>query len=140
MGWPNYLARFLHGLDTWMTIVLWPRNGHWPTPEQSEPRDFGEIVRCVILRGAGLPSGWAGAIRFSKEEEPIVLAALFSFLVFGWCENDDVYVIPDHGRQMLLVSHHDEVQVIVPNKEQLIAFESYWQSETRKEKGDVAPG
>jgi hypothetical protein len=105
--WPHFAASLLEALDEWDTGLLWPRWGQWPDPARSQSRNDG--VRDVVLRGAGVPGGWEGAVRFRREEEPTLLAILFSYLAFGWCVRDDLYFVPDHGRQLLMTSHHDVI-------------------------------
>ena len=58
-------------------------------------------MRDVMLRGAGIPDGWRGAVRFERDEENVLLAVLFAYLAFGWCVDDDLFLVPDHGRQLL---------------------------------------
>jgi len=36
---------------------------------------------------------------------------LFVYLTFGWCVDDDLFFIPDHGRQLLQTDHHDVIHV-----------------------------
>jgi hypothetical protein len=76
-------------------------------------------VRDVILRGAGVPSGQAGAIRFGRDEEHILLAVLYANLAFGWCADDDLFFIPDHGRQLLHTDHHDVIHVECESEERV---------------------
>jgi hypothetical protein len=89
----------------------------WPRFEQSQ--SYNQGVRDVALRGAGIPSGWAGAIRFSKDEEDALLAVMFSYLAFGWCGDDDLFFIPDHGRQLLRTDHHDVIHAECPSEERV---------------------
>jgi hypothetical protein len=64
-------------------------------------------VREVVLRGAGIPDGWAGAVRVDRAEEPAVVAVLFAAMAFGWCGADDLFFVPDHARQVIRTDHHD---------------------------------
>ena len=36
---------------------------------------------------------------------------LFAYLAFGWCVDDDLFFVPDHGRQLLQTDHHDVIHV-----------------------------
>ncbi len=38
-----------------------------------------------------------------------MLTAVFTQLTFGWSVTDDLFVVPDHGRQMILTDHHGVV-------------------------------
>jgi hypothetical protein len=81
---PHFATSLLGGLDGWDRGLLWPRSdGRWPDPARS--REYSEGVRDVLLRGAGIPVGWAGAVRFGCDEEDVLVAVLYAFLVFGWC-------------------------------------------------------
>lgn len=101
-AWPHFIASLLNGLDGWASGFLWPRSGAWPHGGQQED----ERVRTVILRAAGISPGWAGAVQFGRDEEDFILAVVVAFMMFGWCVNDDLFFIPDHGRQLLQTDHH----------------------------------
>ncbi len=105
--WPLFVTSLLFGLDEWATGLLWPRCGAWPDTGQS--RSLNESVRGVVLRGAGIPSGWAGAVRFHRDEEDVLATVLFAFLTFSWSVVDDLFFIPDHGRQLVQTDHHDVI-------------------------------
>jgi hypothetical protein len=115
---PLFATSLLDGLDEWDSGLLWPRSGgRWPDPAQS--RGYSEGVRDVLLRGAGIPGGWAGAVRFSSDEEDVLVAVLYAFLVFGWCTDEDLFFVPDHGRQLLQTDHHDVVHVACASEERV---------------------
>jgi hypothetical protein len=40
-----------------------------------------------------------------------LVAVLYAYLAFGWCEDDDVFFIPEHGQQLLKTDHHDVIHV-----------------------------
>ncbi len=107
--WPEFVASFFGGLDQWSMGFLWPRSGRWPSAAQSTL--LNERVCAVIRRGAGIPEGWPGALRFEQGEQDTIIAVLFAHLVFGWCVDDDLYFVPDHGRQSIQTDHHDVVHV-----------------------------
>jgi len=64
-------------------------------------------VRDVVLRGIGIPDGWRGGIRFQRDEESALLGLLFIYQAFGCCVADDLFLIPDHGRQLIQTDHHE---------------------------------
>ena len=105
-AWPHFIASLLDGLDDWTSGLLWPRSGDWPS---GQPGSANEGVRGVILRGAGIPDGWAGAVRFDRAEEASLVAVLYAFVAFGWCVDDDLFFLPDHARQLLQTDHHDVI-------------------------------
>jgi hypothetical protein len=71
----------------------------------------GEAVAGVLLNGAGVPNEYAGAACFQAGEVGRVIALLYASLAFGWSVADDLFVIPDHGRQFLQTDHHGVVHV-----------------------------
>ena len=108
-AWPHFAGTVLKGLDRWETGYLWPRPGRWPLAANS--RSYNEQVRDVVLRGAGIPDGWAGVVRFARDERSAVFAVMFAYLAFGWCLGDDLYFVPDHGHQVVQTDHHDVIHV-----------------------------
>jgi hypothetical protein len=108
-GIPFLLSHVLAGLDPWKSCFLWPRGGRWLGSGFKD--DVGDGVRAKILAGAGVPVGFRGALRCSTRERDTVVTILFAQAVFGWSVPDDVFVVPDHGRQIVQVSHHDVVHV-----------------------------
>jgi hypothetical protein len=101
-AFPHLTEVLLDAMDEWRTGFVWPRMGNWPTFERSGNTD----VRRIILRGANVPDGWNGAVSFDREEEDALLAVIFVSLAFGWCVADDLFFVPDHGRQVLHTDHH----------------------------------
>jgi hypothetical protein len=107
--WPHFAASLVDGLDDWDTGYLWPRAGHWPTP--AEGLGLNDAVRSVVLRGASIPFGSAAAVRLGQAAKGELIAVLYAYLAFGWCTDDDLFFVPDHGRQLLQTDHHDVVHV-----------------------------
>jgi hypothetical protein len=115
---PHFTASLLDGLDEWDNGFLWPRSdGRWPDPAQTG--SYSEGVRDVLLRGADIPAGWVGAVRFGRDEEDALLAVLYAFVVFGWCVDDDLFFVPDHGRQLIHTDHHDVIHVECASEERI---------------------
>jgi hypothetical protein len=116
--WPHFIASLVDGLDDWETGYLWPRAGRWPTPAQGLGLNDG--VRMVLLRGAGIPFGSAAAVRFDRDTEGELFAVLYAYLAFGWCTDDDLFFVPDHGRQLLQTDHHDVVHIKCRTEERVL--------------------
>lgn len=115
--WPYFTSSVLDGFDDWKEGVLWPRSGRWP--DRTSSQSCNERTRDVILRGAGVPDGWSGAVRFRGDEEDALIAVLYAFLAFGWCVDDDLFFIPDHRRQLLQTDHHDVIHVSCESEERI---------------------
>jgi hypothetical protein len=103
-GWPRFIAAMLDGMGPWTTGYLWFRGGRWPG--LTAPYDSDGGIREVILRGVGAPINLEGAAHFEKSERDRVVGVIFAQLAFGWCSQDDLFVIPDHAGTILWVDHH----------------------------------
>jgi hypothetical protein len=119
----HFAATLLAGLDEWESAHLWPRSGCWP--ESRKPWPHNEAIRNVVLRGAGVPGGWPGAVRLLHSEEDELLAVLFVYLAFGWCVDDDLFLIPDHGQQLLQTDHHGVIHVECTSEERVLTMVEY---------------
>jgi hypothetical protein len=108
-AWPPFVLTLLGSLDDWAEGLLWARDGSWPPHLTASP--IIEGVRGVVLRGVGIPDAWTGAVRFKRGEENELVAVIYVFLAFGWCVKDDLFFVPDHGRQILRTDHHDVIHV-----------------------------
>ena len=118
--WPHFVSALLNNLDPWASGCLWPRSGRWPATAECLTRN--ERVRQVTLRGAGVPDGWAGALRFDRAEVDVAIAVLSAFLTYGWHSPDDVWFVPDHGRQVLQTDHHGVIHVECRDEERMVAL------------------
>ncbi len=116
-AWPHFLLSLLEALDAWETAFLWPRPGSWP--ESGRSRSCNERVRDAVLRGAGVPDGWPGPVRFGRAECGALAAVLFVYVAFGGCGDDDLFFIPDHGRQLVRTDHHDVVHAECGSEERV---------------------
>lgn len=112
--WPAFLKHILVGLAPEFPCFLWPRGGGWTYCEADEldaQTHAADRVRTTILRGAGIKNKNDGAIRACAADLDTVLSILFAQLSFGASVWDDVFVIPEHGRAIIHVEHHDVVHV-----------------------------
>jgi hypothetical protein len=118
--WPDLAATVLEGLDDWSYGFLRPRSGEWPGTDQASSPQEG--VRRFVLRSAGIPEGWPGAVRFSRDEEDAIVSILFIYLTFGWCVDDDLYFIPERGCQLVQTDHHDVIHVECIEERRMLEF------------------
>ncbi|HEY7117622.1 MAG TPA: hypothetical protein VH475_13620 [Tepidisphaeraceae bacterium] len=94
-----FVARLLEGLEPWNECGLWRRGGYWPLRGR-----VGEWVgrfACGDLAGAG--------IFVSRIERTSLLRLMMRQVITGGCVEDDLFIIPDHGRAFLYVDHHDVI-------------------------------
>ena len=104
------VASVLDGLDPWATCYLWPRTG-WGHAAGRPSASAGESVYCWTLRAAGVRPDFDGPVRYAGDERLALEAALLAVRAFGFSVADDVFVVPDHGRQLVMVGHHEAVHV-----------------------------
>jgi hypothetical protein len=64
-----------------------------------------EAVRRILWSGIGVPNAWDGAVRVEAAETATLAALAFDRLLFGWSGPDDMYVVPDHAKQFMRISH-----------------------------------
>ena len=107
--------------------MLWPRSGRWP--EGGLSQSYNEGVRDVVQRGAGIPDGWSGAIRFERNEVNALVAVLIASVAFGWCVDDDLFFVPDHARQLIQTDHHNVVHVECGSNEQVLELVEHMAAE-----------
>ena len=115
-----FISHLLKGLDPWSECFLWPRGGWWPEVPTND--HIIERVEVRVLAGAGIVANTRGAMRYSAKELDQLVTAVFAKLSFGWCLSDDLFIVPDHGRQFMQASHHDVVHVMVRDEERMRQF------------------
>ncbi len=106
---PYLIASLLEFMGGWDSCYAWRHLGAWP--EAADQRRVNDIVEFQILKGLGLPLGTSLVLKFSREEEDLLITLLFSTSIFGWCVNEDLYVVPDHGKHILQTDHHGVIHV-----------------------------
>ena len=114
--WPHFIASLLEGLDPVGSGPPAPL-GEWLTRTIAVYNEG--IFWDVVLRGVGVPDGATGAVRFDRDKEDALIAVLFAYLAFGWCVDDDLFFIPDHGRQLLQTDHHDVIHAVCASEERV---------------------
>ena len=85
----------------------WRPGGHW---HEKEPA-FIDSIRAYLIGGLDIPADHRGALRFERGEFPALAALFIAFAMGGWCVDDDMCLVPDHGRYLVRLSHHAVVHV-----------------------------
>jgi hypothetical protein len=115
------LVPFIHhlfaGMDAWSVCYLWFRGGRWPEANAEGVRD---AIRELLFRGLGIPAGLSGALAFDVTASMHLFGVLLAQLTLAW--HDDLFVIPDHGRQFLHTDHHDVVHAYFAEKCRIAPF------------------
>ena len=104
-----FIETILAALDPWKKIYVWKHMGSWVTKINGER--LNDDVQAVIYHGIGITENNADILEFKRNELTELVTLTFNQLVFGWHVGDDLYIIPDHGHQMIKTDHHDVVHV-----------------------------
>ncbi|HET6251536.1 MAG TPA: hypothetical protein VFE47_27880 [Tepidisphaeraceae bacterium] len=114
---PHFIDRMLLSLSPWETCTLWPLAGRWP---QVGPQlRIDDRVRDVVVRGAGIIPGFAGAVRFAGDEREKLVSVIFAQLMFGWSAPDDIVIVAGHCRQFLQTDHHHMMHATFSSEDQI---------------------
>jgi hypothetical protein len=106
---PYFVDTLLTLLEPWESIYVWKHMGSWNVAVKGER--LNDDVQAILYRGAGLTENNADILIFKNTELAELAVIIFNQLVFGWHVGDDIYIIPEHGRQMIKTDHHDAVHV-----------------------------
>jgi hypothetical protein len=105
---PHFIASLLD-LSGGDSYFCWRHLGSWP--ETPDPGRLNDRIEHQILSGIGLAIGSADLVEFRREEIDRLITLVFSTTIFGWSVGEDLYVIPDHARQILQTDHHGVIHV-----------------------------
>lgn len=105
---PFFFSKILEGLDPWDNCYLWKDEGEWCLGLSERSLPYHRILANIMER-MGIPEGFKGVIRYSKEELYDILTVLCSQTAYGWTVTDNIFVIPDHGRQIVRTDHCDDL-------------------------------
>ena len=108
---PYFLSSLLDLMGDWNSCFVWRHMGSWHSTDQINLQRINDVVENQIHKGLGLPLGTADILEFTRQDLPALLTLLFATTVFGWSVGEDLYVVPDHTRFFLEISHHEVVHV-----------------------------
>ena len=94
--------------------------GSWTTSIKGER--VNDDVQAVMYKGIGINGDNADILAFRRNELASLVTLIFNQLVFGWHVGDDLYIIPDHGHQIIKTDHHDAVHVASLNDEAMVKY------------------
>jgi len=103
---PYLIASLLEQMGDWQPCYAWRHLGSWSDPSAVDMRHANDVVELRILKGLGIPLGTADVVAFDRNDLDTLATLLFSTTVFGWSVGEDLYVVPDHARQVLQTDHH----------------------------------
>jgi hypothetical protein len=107
----------LEAFEPWDACWCWRPGRHW---EFSPGRDLGDEMQAFLqvrarAGAARIPATFPGALLLGKGERDLVLALMVLACYTSRNRDEDLYIVPDHCRQLALVCHHDDVHVECPN-------------------------
>ena len=100
------MVRLLNALNATSFIRVCAHDPYWYTGG-----DWGQDKFDEFLRRLRVPKRFAGAIQFDRADSAELASLLLLRAHSGWCVYDDLFLIPDHGKLIGLVSHHEEIHV-----------------------------
>jgi hypothetical protein len=113
---PLFLATILEAA-TAPAWLLYPRaEGRW---DAGSTATFGDELLALAARGARIPLGFIGAVRFTSDVPAEVVELLSASLVHGGHVGDDLYAVAADASCILMASHHDELIAKFPTAERL---------------------
>ena len=95
-----------------MIGVLVLPGGQWVAGQlPSIPSRINDLVENELHRGLALPLGTTDILEFSSDESSKLITLMFLTTIFAWSVGGDLYVIPNDGRCIMKVHHHDVIHV-----------------------------
>jgi hypothetical protein len=113
-GTPGFILNALDAIESWTEIYAYRRSDTWHCTDENEPE--GQMC-SFIFRAVGVPAVDSAVFVFSKSDIDALATLVLATLCFGWCVYDDLFLVPDHGRQILYFDHHDVVHVSFKDQE-----------------------
>jgi len=99
---------------------VWKHFGKWTW--ETEEDEIGEQVYHQILHGLEIRPLHQSAPRFDRSELASLTTLLLISLAFGICVADDLFVVPDHGNNIIQTSHHDVLHVACRSTQEMQEF------------------
>lgn len=135
---PYFVDTILAALDPWESMYVWKHMGSWFRSIKGEK--LNDDVQAVIYQGIGITENNADILKFTRNELAELVTLTFNQLVFGWHVGDDLYIIPDHGRQIIKTDHHDVVHVSFRGQSTMERFINAMAAKGFELPGDIPDG
>jgi hypothetical protein len=130
---PHLIAALLELLGDWQICYVWRHLGSWPDTASVDAERANDVVESRILQGLGLPLGTSDIVAFDRTDVAALVTLLFATTIFGWSVGEDLYVVPDHARQLLQTDHHGVIHVSFRD----VGDIEYWVSEMARNGFDL---
>jgi hypothetical protein len=100
-----FVTALLDAFSPWEFCWTLKREGVWSDMGDGEGME-------AVLRSLGIPPNFDGAIQFGYSERVALTLLMVTQIAFGWCGYYDIWVVPSHGRQMILTDDDDITSVL----------------------------
>ena len=121
---PDDLLRFMShvaaGLQPFQSCWLWRRGGSWFSRDLL--RNRLEAAQRWVMRGPPIPEGFEGAIGFCADDSVQMVQLATAHAIASSFSHDDLFIIPDHARFIVMRDHHDVVHVVARDAADMVRF------------------
>jgi hypothetical protein len=121
---PYFISSVLEFAGPWDSCFAWRHLGRWPSQDDLDARRINDVVEFELLKSIGIPLGTAQIPEFQRDEVGRLVSLLFVTSIFGWSVGDDLYVVPDNARYILMMDHHGVIHVQFRNEGDINAWVS----------------
>lgn len=110
-------------------FYLWLRNGQsWFTGTGYNEGPLAEQIRDRIIGILPIPKEFNGALKFEESEWGNIVLVVSTFLIYGWCFQDDLQLIGGDGSTAIVFNHHSVISVRCKTAELINSFTIAMQS------------
>lgn len=103
---PGWISGLVGAMHFEREVYLYPRAGAWSSGTSLKRFQLSSIFQVCGVR----PLSEEVLVADLKESDALESVVFFS-LVHGGTVADDIFVIPDHGKIVLYVDHHEAVTI-----------------------------
>ncbi len=114
---------FLLALDPWDYCMAWKRHPQWSYYAAGEEETLlDDQLWAALVHEGMVPRGHEGAVRFDRGEIVRLGRLAWAHAMLAYCVSLDLFIVPNHGKQILYIDHHDQLIVRAPDADALDAF------------------
>jgi hypothetical protein len=122
----NFVITVLDSASTTGPFYLYRR--FWGTWHYGKESGRNQIIDRMISP-INIPNDFRGALKLEHNEWGDLLTIISAHYVFAWSVDEDLYIIPDSGDCILMISHHGQLNGSFPNEKRLKEFTEAMEAE-----------
>jgi hypothetical protein len=106
---PDFVEAVLSVADADEVVWVYPKGGHGGYWSFASEADYGARYRALtaVPVAMGVPADFVGAVGFEPADSDVLLALLCLQVALGPSMIHDIYVVPESGRALIELQHHD---------------------------------